>query len=256
MASVRRPIAGGAGLTNLVISDSSAGRYLPMLLDVAGNEGARLERALGAAMASSLLARRYGAAEGAWRPSDLDGDLYQAADGGIAPLPYASSDLALTSLVAIVSPDEFRAADLRAYLGDVKDDPKSTRERRMYALAGSRRASGTPVLPELRRRRRTEGSRPRAADDRAGRRRHRRCRDRPHDRQLSCGRRHGEQLAAQARLRVGETVADSTDATARMAVLAAAIGDAHAPALWAYVEANPSTEVPVRAVCGRLRGAR
>lgn len=55
---------------------------------------------------------------------------------------------------------------------------------------------------------------------------------------------HGERLGQEARLRVGESAADITDATARMAVLAAATGDPLAPALWGYVAANPSTAVP------------
>ena len=220
-----RPIAGGAGLTNLVISDSSAGRYLPLLLDVAGNEGARLERSLGAAMASSLLARRYGAAEGAWRPSDLDGDLYQAADGGIAPLPYASSDLALTSLVAIVSPDEFRAADLRAYLGDVKDDPKSTRERRMYALAGLAGVGDARAPADPGGGGGPRAHHPRATDDRAGRRGHRRCRDRPDDRLVSCGRRLVNSWPTRRTFVSVRPSPTASDATARMALLTAAIGD-------------------------------
>ncbi len=238
-----RPVAGGAGLTSLVISDSSAGRYLPLLLDVAGNDGARLERALGAAMASSLLTRRYGAAGGAWRPADLDGDRYQAADGGIAPLPHSSSDLTLTSLVAIVSPEAFRTADLRAYLGSVRGDPKATRERRMYALAGLA-GVGAPVLPQIRvaaadrgltvRERLMIGLGAAALGDAAT--------ARTIATELWAA--AGEERADQAHLRVGDTAADSTDATARMALLTAAIGDGHAPALWTYVEANPSTDVP------------
>ena len=42
-----------------------------------------------------------------------------------------------------------------------------------------------------------------------------------------------------ARLRVGTSVADITEATALMAVLAAAVGDDLADEYWAYVEANP-----------------
>jgi hypothetical protein len=45
-----------------------------------------------------------------------------------------------------------------------------------------------------------------------------------------------------ARLRAGDSAADITAATALMAVLAADVGDPLAPAYWAYVAANPSTE--------------
>lgn len=237
------PIPGGSGLTTVVVSDASAGRYLPMLLDIAAGEGARLERTLGAAMASSLLARRYGAPDGVRESIDFDGDRYQTELGAVAPLPYSSSDLDLTSLVAIVAPGEFRADGLREYLEVVRDAPKSTREQRMYALAGLA-GLGVPVLPQIQ---------VAAADQRLTIRE-----------QLMLGlgaaaigdaataraiaarlwAAHGERLGDEARLRVGDSAADITDATARMAVLAAATGDPLAPALWAYVAANPSTDVP------------
>jgi hypothetical protein len=236
-------IPGGAGLTNVVISDASAGRYLPLLLDIAGGEGARLERTLGAAMASSLLAGRYGMHGGLREPVDFDGSHYQSDAGGIAPLPYSSSDLDLTSLVAIVAQREFSAAGLRDYLETVRDAPRSTREQRVFALAGLA-GLGVPVLPQIQ---------TAAADARLTIRE-----------QLMVGlgaaaigdattartiaarlwAAHGERLGGEARLRVGDSTADITDATARMAVLAAAVGDPLAPALWAYVAENPSTDVP------------
>jgi uncharacterized protein YfaS (alpha-2-macroglobulin family) len=49
----------------------------------------------------------------------------------------------------------------------------------------------------------------------------------------------GERLGAVARLRVGSDVADTREATALMAVLAAMTGDERAPLFWAYVAATP-----------------
>jgi alpha-2-macroglobulin len=237
------PIPGGAALTTLAISDTSAGRYLPLLLQVSGGEGARLERALAAAMASSVLARRYGATEGVRPPGDFDGDRYQTLDGGIAPVPYASSDLHLSALVAIVAPERFGAGRLREYLESVLVNKKSTRERRVYAIAGLA-GLGAPVLPQIQA----------AAVDRALTIREQLITglgaaaigDGATARAIAASlwNAHGEELAGVARLRVGDSASDITVATAQMAVLAAATGDARAPALWAYVEANPNTQAP------------
>ena len=55
---------------------------------------------------------------------------------------------------------------------------------------------------------------------------------------------HGEAVGDLARLRAGDSTDDITEATSLMAVLAAATGDTRAPALWAYVEGNPSETEP------------
>jgi hypothetical protein len=55
---------------------------------------------------------------------------------------------------------------------------------------------------------------------------------------------YGEDLGETARLRVGDSADDITEATSLMAILGAAIGDPLAPRLWAYVEENPSAEAP------------
>jgi hypothetical protein len=242
--NVGDPIPGGGrGLTTLVISDASAGRYLPLLLEVKAGEGARLERALGAAMASSLLTQRYGAPEGIRSAGDFDGDLYQTPDGGIAPVPFAGNDLELTALVAIVAPERFRADRLRDYLVSVLANPKSTRERRVYALAGLA-GLGDPVLPQIQalaadpqltiREQLVAGLGAAAIGDSATART---IAARLWDR-------HGEEVAGSARLRVGDSADDIVTSTSLMAVLAAATGDARAPAFWAYAEANRTDKAP------------
>jgi hypothetical protein len=237
------PVPGGAGLTTILISDTSAGRYLPVLIEVSGGDGARLERALARAMASELLARQFGGTEGVHPAGDFDGGQYQTLDGGIAPVPYASSDVELSALVAIFAPERFRAEGLRGYLEAVLANPKSTRERRTYAIAGLA-GLGAPVLPQIRaaaldrkltiRERLVTGLGASAIGDAATAR----------SIAVSLWSEHGEQLADVARLRVGDSTREITAATSLMAVLAAGIGDMRAPALWAYVEANPNTDAP------------
>jgi hypothetical protein len=242
--NVGDPIPGGGrGLTTLVISDASAGRYLPLLLEVSAAEGARLERALGAAMASALLTQRYGAPESVRPAGDFDGDLYQTPDGGIAPVPFAGNDLELTALVAIVAPERFRADRLRQYLVSVLASPKSTRERRVYALTGLA-GLGDPVLPQIQalaadpqltiREQLVTGLGAAAIGDSATARAI----------ATRLWERHGEEVAGSARLRVGDSADDIATATSLMAVLAAATGDARAPAFWAYAEANPRATAP------------
>jgi alpha-2-macroglobulin len=249
------PIAGGSGLTTIVVSDASARRYLPLLLDIAAGEGARLERALAAAMASSLLSDRYGAANEAGPASEFSGDIYQTQDGGIAPVPYAGNDLQLTALVAIVAPERFQAGRLRGYLESILGDPKSTREGRVYAIAGLA-GLGAPVLPQVQaaaadpqltiRERLITGLGAAAIGDTATAR----------GIATSLWEAYGEQVAGVARLRVGDSAGAINEATSLMAVLSASTGDARAPALWAYVEQNPSDEAPYElyavAYVGRL----
>jgi hypothetical protein len=236
-------IPGGAGITTVVISDASAGRYLPLLLGISGGQGARLERALAATMASSLLRRSYSAPDGVRPAVDLDGASYQTPDGGIAPVPFASSDLELSALVAIVAPERFRTGPLGEYLRSVLSEPKSTRERRTYALAGLA-GLRAPVLPQIQtaavdpaltiRERLIVGLGAAAIGDGATAR----------TIAAVLWADHGEEVAGSARLRVGDSAADITAGTSLMAVLAAATGDPRAPALWAYVEANPSSAAP------------
>ena len=235
------PFSGGPGLTTVVISDASAGQYLPLLNDIASGGGARLDRGLAAEIASSLLLSRFASA-----PADPDGGAfdarrYQRPDGGLALLPYSSSDLELSALAALVAPDQVDAGRLAGYLRNVRADAKETRERQMFALAGLA-GLRDPVLPSIRaaavdvsltiRERLMIGLGAAALGDVATAR----------SVAAALITEHGERLGGQARLRVGSSAADITTATALMAVLSAALGDHVAPLFWAYVEGNPATD--------------
>jgi hypothetical protein len=233
-------LAGGDGLTTIVVSDASAGRYLPLLSDLAAGVGARVDRGLSADAAAALLHDRFGMP--AIDPeADFQASRYQGQDGGIALFPYASSDLDLSALVAIVAPDRVDRGRLGAYLATIHASADETRERRMFALTGLA-ALGESVLPQLRsaagdpdltiRERLMIGLGAAALGDSATAR----------TIASSLIAESGEQIGEMARLRVGSSAADITHATALMAVLSAAIGDHRAPAFWAYVEANPEPE--------------
>ena len=174
--------------------------------------------------------------------ADFDGARYQTADGGLALVPYGGSDLEASALAALVAPDRFDVGRLRAYLAARAGDDKETRERRNFALAGLA-GLGASVLPEIRaaaadpaltvRERLLLGIGAAALGDAAL----------AHSIAASLIETYGEAATGdQARLRVGSDAGDVTQATALMAILAAANGDPLAPWFWNYVEANPDED--------------
>ena len=229
-------IAGGDGFTTVVVSDASGGRYLPLLSDLAAGTGARLDRALAADLASALLKTRFGVDTG---PADaFAADRYLGLDDGLGVVPYGSSDLEVSALAAIVAPDKVDHGRLRFYLRGIRDDPESTRERRMVALAGLA-GLGEPVLsavvaatadPDLTVRERLMLGLAAARLGDAGTARG------VLDALVAAG---GEEAGTLARLRFGTSIDDVSEATALAAALAAAVGSPLAPRFEAYVEANP-----------------
>ncbi len=234
-------VQGGAGLTEIVVSDAGAGKELPRLLDLASGSSARLERALAADVAASLVEERFG--KGRIDPSaaTFTGSTYQREDGGIGVVPYASSDLEVSALAALVAPDRFGGQALKTYLRTVLDDPKETRERRNFALVGLA-GMGDAVLPQLQaaagdaaitiRERLMLGLGAAALGDNAT--------ARSIATALAGG--YGEATGGQARLRVGDNATDIASGTALMAMLMAAIGDPVAARYQAYVETNGNLE--------------
>ena len=233
--------AGGDGFTTVLVADASGGRYLSLLTDLAAGGGARLDRALAADLASRLLKDRFGSDEAATPAEPFSADRYQGLDNGLGIVPYASSDLEVSALVAIVAPDRVKRSNLVAYLAAIRESATETRERRMFALAGLA-GLGEPVIPAIR----TAAANPAltvreqlmlglgaaALGDSSTARTILRA-------VVTAA---GEQSGTRARLRVGTTAADITAGTALAAVLAAAVGDPLAPRFWAYVEANPAAD--------------
>jgi hypothetical protein len=233
--------AGGDGFTTVLVADASGGRYLSLLTDLAAGGGARLDRALAADLASKLLKDRFGSDEAATPAEPFVADRYQGLDYGLAVVPYASSDLEMSALVAIVAPDRVNRPNLASYFATMRDHANETRERRMFALAGLA-GLGEPVLPAIQAAAATPALTVReqlmlglgaaALGDSAT------ARTILHAVVTAAG----EQSGTRARLRVGTTAADITAGTALAAVLAAAVGDPLAPRFWAYVEANPAAD--------------
>ncbi len=233
-------VQGGDGLTEVTVADVGVGRYAPLLLELADTNSGRLENVLAAAVASALTGSRFAAAT-AGDVTAFDGSAYQTPDGGLAVVPYASSDLEASVLAALIAPDRFDAGMLTTYLRTVAGNEKETRERRTFALAGLA-GLGAGVLPEIRaaaadpdltiRERLLLGIGAAALGDAAT----------AHAIAASLIDAYGEAVGDQARLRVGGSAADVTEATALMSLLAASNDDPLGPRFWAYVEANPDQD--------------
>ncbi len=116
---------------------------------------------------------------------DFTGARYQQEDGGISLVPAGSSDLQVSALVALTDPDAFSKSMLTGVLRGHPADPKATRERQVYALAGlaGLHADGPAPDPGGGGRRRPDH--PRTADARPGRGRPGRREDRPDHRRLA-----------------------------------------------------------------------
>ena len=236
-------IEGGDDSTEIIVSDAGSGQELPLLVELAAGGSARLERALAADLASTLMAQRFPSGDEEAASPAFDAGQYQTDDGGIAILPYASSDLEASTLAAIVAPDRFASRPLTRYFRAVAEDAKVTRERRIYALAGLA-GVGAPVLPEIRavvadpeltvRERLIAGLGAATLGDATTAR----------SVITSLVEEFGEAVDHHARLRVGDDAADITAATALMAMLMASTGDPVAARYRAYVQANPSLEAP------------
>jgi hypothetical protein len=239
----RTSVEGGAGLTTVLISDAGAGRYLPILQSIAGQDSSRMERVLARSLASDLLHDRFGV--GPQTDPNLGSGIehFLTEDGGLALVPYSAPDLEGSVIAALAAPDRFVDGRMAGYLDAIAQRPKETRERRLYALAGLA-ALGRPVLPEIRqaaaqdaltvRERLIVGLGAAALGDNQTATRIARL--------FTTTR--VEQIGDQARFRAGADLEDVTGATALLAMLTAATGDPLAPRLSNYVEANPSERRP------------
>jgi hypothetical protein len=223
----------------VVVSDGGGARYLGLLKDLASARSGRVDRALAADVARGLLQSRFGISSSAEDVGSFVASHYQR--GGIAVVPYGSPDLELSALAAIAAPEHVNTLELAGYLEGIRDAAGETRERRMIALAGMA-GLGQPVLPAIRdaasatdlttRERLLVGLGAAALGDSGTARA---ILD-------AVVRSAGEQADDVARLRVGSTTADITEATALAAWLAADLGEPLAAAFRGYVEANPSAE--------------
>jgi len=239
-----------AGITTYTFSDAGRGRYLPLLRELLQPAGPRLDRSLARWVARSVLIDEFG-----YDPADLpEVELNLSAypsgtmsDGngndmtGTGLLPYGGVDPWVAVRVVIGAPEAWAGADIRTTFEDIRDAPSTERDLAIAAVAALA-ALGEPVgadlesiraLPDL-----TTGERIHLAlgfaaigDDAAAL---------EIERELLAE--SGERLGEWVRLRAGTSLDETLEATARLSLVAASVGDPLAAAMAEYVAANPSRE--------------
>jgi len=132
----------------LTFADANLSQYLSNLLSLAHVDGSRVEQKLVPQIAVELLKENYAQFEYLPLIPDQNLSSYQTEDGGIAILPYGSSDLEVSAKIAPWAKDHFDLGALALYFGQVINDPKETRERGIIALYGLA-SLGEPVLQEV-----------------------------------------------------------------------------------------------------------
>jgi len=110
----------------------------------------RADQLLASGLARRVLHASFGIANDELPVDVIDLGAFQTDSGGVAILPYASSDLELSALAALADDPGLDADHLRMQFQDVlSGDAASSRERRIIALTGLA-ALGDPVLADIR----------------------------------------------------------------------------------------------------------
>jgi hypothetical protein len=140
-------VSSGPGFTTLVLADGGRGRVIPLLQVLSEGEGGRSDRLVAAALANRVLADAFGLDPAT--PTDATALQPYVQYDGIAVVPYGSSQLEATVLAALAGEDRFDWAEIHTSLGEIAADPGEVPERRLLALAGLA-ALGDGVLDEVR----------------------------------------------------------------------------------------------------------
>jgi hypothetical protein len=234
-------IEGGPGLTTVTLVDAGRGRVVPLLESLAWAQPDRADRAIAAAVATALLQEAFGIEPAAAVP-DPQLDRFQASDG-VSIVPWADAELELSVLAAMSGDPRVNRAQLHQYFAGATEDEdgdglaEETRERALWRLAGQA-AIGEPVLADVRLAAKLADLEPAErltlalAALAAG------------DEELAVTlerglvEEHGQRLGPWVRIH-GLKGVDDAVTTARLAIVAASVGDPIAADMDAYVEANP-----------------
>ncbi|MDR1588852.1 MAG: Ig-like domain-containing protein [Oscillospiraceae bacterium] len=134
----------GEGLTSITFTDRGRGQYLYELLNLCYVYGDRIEKRVAAREAERLITEYFpeiaASAVSAFEPAS-----YQQPDGGVAILPYASSDAWLTAMLLPYIGGELSQTPLLSYLRSAARDGTGDWAAALYGLA----QLGEPVLLEL-----------------------------------------------------------------------------------------------------------
>ena len=236
-------VGGADGTTTVTLVDAGRGRVVPLLQAAAIAEPYRADAAIAASVARDLLADGFGIADDPGLPEPAP-QLFQV-DGGIAVVPYGSPDLELSALAALAGDRRLDPQSLRRYLAGVQGDDGAplTPSRALFRLLG-RAALGDATLAEVREAAATtamtvpERVTVTLAALAVG--------DEPLARSLYAGilSDAGERSGPWVRVQAGSPE-ETAVATARLAIVGAALGDPLAARMDAEVDAHPPTDTLV-----------
>lgn len=224
--------------TTITLMDNNRGRYYQELLNLNYSDGARIDQKLAVAVSDDLMNRYFGATSQA----AVNVKIYQAGDGGISLLPYSSSELKISVLAAMISPESFDKRSLTQYFYKVYDSRNSNTEEMSLALSGLA-ALNEPVLISLRGFSQSQNLAPMdkiylalgahlIGDDKLAQ-----------DMYNELIVKYGEKFNSYERLKIDAKNNDNNSlATALAAVLAAGLDDSRAEKLWTYAKDNQAQD--------------
>lgn len=144
--------AGTSGLTTIIVANRGRGKLIDEFHGLAFGYGNRLDQKLTAYVARKTLNGLLSPGEPVYEPEVPDVLNYRNADGGYGILPYASSDIRMSALLAPWLAEITDTASLRMYFYKALLSGETVNAAALYGLA----ALGEPVMVELEMARNTE----------------------------------------------------------------------------------------------------
>jgi len=229
-------IHAGDGMTQVLLVDAGRGRAVPVLQGLAVPGAVRADQELASALANRVLTSSFGLPAVA-TPDPNALDAYRVEEG-LAIVSWGSSNLDVTALAAMADDPRLASVNLIDPLTAIANSSEETRARRLLALAGLA-ALGEPVGDQI-----TAAAA--ETDLTVEEQANLALAALESGNEALAGRLEQELLASHA-YRYGQQVridpgsdADATVVTARLAIVAASLGDQVAAEMDAYLVANPS----------------
>ncbi|UWG97987.1 Ig-like domain-containing protein [Dehalobacter sp. DCM] len=237
-------IAGSAEQpTTLIFSNYEKSQYLRGLYELAWSNGSRLEQKLAAQEARKLLKTYFSDSSIFGEDADTQSLLvYQQSDGGISILPHGESELALTAMVAVTTPDIFDHHALIAYFDKALAAAEEKGDDPSLALMGLA-ALNEPVLLQIENALQAKDLAPEVQINLAlallelgdGA-----YAQEVYQKLLSA---YGQDLGSVLRINVGKDQDEIIQATTRMALLAARLDESTKNKLYQYLLENTGTDI-------------
>lgn len=227
--------------TNLTFSDRNQGMMYGQLVSLSWTYGDRVDQELSRYLAAKMLKQYFD--QESYYKSDFDYKLYQLNDGGIALLPYSSSEFELSARLAYLAGDEFDEVSLANYFYSIYNDENSNQEQVALSLFGLA-SLHEPILLPLQSFAKLNGltvkerlyialALQKIGDTEMARQMY-----------LSLMKDYGEEMGDMyTRIKAGNDQDDYLTHTALAAILAGAINDPYHESLWQYVKDNRTDEV-------------